>query len=71
MVVMTAVAPTATLPTARELEMMTPAVDLAPAVKAFFGTWEGTWDGVLASRLVVEAMDATSARIVYARADNP
>ena len=51
--------------------MMTPAVDLAPAVKAFFGTWEGTWDGVLASRLVVEAMDATSARIVYARADNP
>jgi hypothetical protein len=71
MVVMTGGAPTATLPTAPELEMMTPAADLAPTVKAFFGTWEGTGDGGLASRLVVEAIDATSARVVYAWADDP
>ena len=47
-VVMTGLAPTATLPMAPELEMTTPAADLAPTVKAFFGTWEGTWDGGLA-----------------------
>jgi hypothetical protein len=34
-------------------------------------TWEGTWDGVLSSRLVVEEIDATSARVVYAWADDP
>jgi hypothetical protein len=71
LVVMTGVAPTATLPAAPEVEMTPPAADLAPEVKAFFGTWEGTWDGVLASRLVVEAIDATSARVVYAWADDP
>jgi hypothetical protein len=48
-----------------------PAADLPPEVKAFFGTWEGTWDGVLPSRLVVEEIDATSARVVYAWADHP
>jgi hypothetical protein len=42
--------------------MTPPAADLPPEVKAFFGTW----DGVLASRLVVEEIDATYARVVYA-----
>jgi hypothetical protein len=46
--------------------MTPPAADLPPEVKAFFGTWEGTWDGVLASRLVVEEIDATYARVVDA-----
>ena len=50
-----------------EVRMTPPAADLPPEVKAFFGTW----DGVLASRLVVEEIDATYARVVYAWGDDP
>ena len=64
-------ASTVTLPSPPELRMTPPAADLPPEVTAFFGTWEGTWDGVLPSRLVVEEIDATSARVVYAWADDP
>ena len=71
MVVMTGVASAATLPAPPEVHMTTPAEDLPPEMKAFFGTWEGTWDGVPSSRLVVEEIDATSARVVYAWADVP
>jgi hypothetical protein len=70
-VVMTGAASAATLPAPPEIRMTPPAADLPPEVKAFFGTWEGTWDGVLPSRLVVEEIDATSARVVYAWADHP
>jgi hypothetical protein len=70
-VVMTGVTSAATLPAPPEIHMTTPATDLPPDVTAFFGTWEGIWDGGLASRLVVEEIDATSARVVYAWADDP
>jgi hypothetical protein len=71
MVVMTGVASAAILPAPPEIRMTPPAADLPPEVTAFFGTWEGTWDGILAGRLVVEEIDATSARVVYAWADDP
>jgi hypothetical protein len=70
-VIMGGAASAATLPAPPEVRMTPPAADLPPEVKAFFGTWEGTWDGVLASRLVVEEIDATYARVVYAWADDP
>jgi hypothetical protein len=70
-VIMGGVASAAILPAPPELRMTPPAADLPPEVAAFFGTWEGTWDGVLSSRLVVEEIDATSARVVYAWADDP
>jgi hypothetical protein len=33
--------------------------------------FSGTWDGVLPSHLVVEAIDMVSARVVYTWADHP
>jgi hypothetical protein len=70
-VIMGGAASAATLPAPPEVRMTPPAADLPPEVKAFFGTREGTWDGVLASRLVVEEIDATYARVVYAWANDP
>jgi len=35
------------------------------------GTWEGSWDGELFCRLVVEHIDGRSAQVVYAWADDP
>jgi hypothetical protein len=65
-------APSATiLPAPPELHITVPAADLPPEVAAFSGTWEGTWDDVLPSRLVVEEIDTESARVVYAWADHP
>lgn len=54
----------ASLPTP-PVTMTPPAPDLAPELAAFSGTWEGIWDGVLLSRLIVERIDTTSARVVY------
>jgi hypothetical protein len=51
--------------------MTPPAADLPREVAAFSGTWEGAWDSVLASRLVVESITADAARVVYAWADHP
>jgi hypothetical protein len=53
------------LPTPTDIAVIPPASDLAPEIAAFSGTWEGVWDGVLPSRLIVERIDATSARVVY------
>ena len=65
-------APSATiLPAPPEVHMTVPAADLPPEVAAFSGTWEGAWDNVLPSRLVVEEIDTESARVVFAWADHP
>jgi hypothetical protein len=65
-------APSATiLPAPPELHITVPAANLPPEVAAFSGTWEGAWDDVLPSRLVVEEIDTESARVVYAWADHP
>jgi ABC-type uncharacterized transport system substrate-binding protein len=64
-------APAATIPRLPEMHMTPPAADLPPAVAAFSGMWEGVWDGVLPSRLLVEAIDTASARLVYAWANHP
>ena len=53
------------LPTPTDVAIIPPGSDLAPELAAFSGTWEGVWDGVLPSRLIVERIDATSARVVY------
>lgn len=53
------------LPAPSNVAITAPASDLAPELAAFSGTWEGIWDGALPSRLIVERIDATSARVVY------
>ncbi len=53
------------LPAPTNVAITPPSSDLAPELAAFSGTWEGVWDGVLPSRLIVERIDATSARVVY------
>jgi hypothetical protein len=53
------------LPTPGNVTVTSPASDLAPELAAFSGTWEGAWNGNLPSRLIVERIDATSARVVY------
>jgi hypothetical protein len=64
--------PSATiLPAPPEVHMTVPAADLPPEVAAFSGTWEGAWDNMLPSRLVVEEIDTESARVVFAWADHP
>ena len=57
------------IPRPPEVNLTPPATDLPPEIAAFSGTWEGLWNGVLPSRLVVESIDAESARVVYAWAD--
>jgi hypothetical protein len=65
-------APSATiLPAPPELHITVPSAGLPPELAAFSGTWEGAWDDVLPSRLVVEEIDTESARVVYAWADHP
>ena len=61
----------ASLPTPSGITITQPDSDLPPEVAAFSGTWEGIWDGVLLSRLIVERIDWTSARVVYVWADDP
>jgi putative ABC transport system substrate-binding protein len=62
---------TVTVPGPPEVTMTPPAADLPPELAAYSGTWEGAWDNVLKSRLVVEHIDAEAARVVYAWADHP
>ncbi len=59
------------LPTPTGVNIAPPDPGLAPELAAFSGTWEGIWDGVLASRLIVEQIDADSARVVYIWGDDP
>ncbi len=55
----------AALPKPPDVAVTPPAPDLVPELAAFSGSWEGIWDGVLPSRLIVERIDAASARVVY------
>ena len=48
-----------------------PPAGLASELAAFSGTWEGMWDGILQSRLIVETIDTKSARVVYVWGDHP
>jgi hypothetical protein len=64
-------APAAAVPRPPEVPMTPPAADLPREVAAFSGTWEGAWNSVVASRLVVESINADTARVVYAWADHP
>jgi hypothetical protein len=59
-----------------DIHITPPAADLPPELAAFSGTWEGRWTysrlgNILLSRLVVEHIDAESARVVYAWGDDP
>lgn len=63
--------PRGTIPTPPNLRMTPPAADVPPDLAAFAGTWEGAWDGILPARLIVERIDAESARVVYAWAEHP
>jgi len=60
-----------TIPRPPEVRILPPAAHLPPEVATFSGTWEGVWGGGLPSRLVIEEIDMTSARVVYAWADHP
>lgn len=53
------------LPVPTDIDINPPGSDLTPELSAFSGTWEGVWDGVLQSRLIIERIDTTSARVVY------
>jgi putative ABC transport system substrate-binding protein len=54
---------TMAIPRPPEVNLTPPATDLPSEIAAFSGTWEGLWNGVLPSRLVVESIDADSARV--------
>jgi hypothetical protein len=54
----------AALPVPTDVAIIPPGSDLAPELAAFSGTWEGLWEGQAPGRLIVERIDATSARIV-------
>ena len=58
-------------PLPEDVQVVAPAVDLPPELAAYSGTWEGAWDNVLKSRLIVEQIDAEVARVIYAWADHP
>src|SRR5262249_16217281 len=64
-------APAAAIPRPPEVHVTPPSADLPREVAAFSGTWEGVWNNVISSRLVVEDIHADSARVVYAWADSP
>jgi len=59
------------LPAPSDVAITAPASDLPPELAAFSGAWEGIWDGVLPSRLIVGRIDTTSARVVYIWAGDP
>jgi hypothetical protein len=42
-----------------------PSVELPANVAAFSGAWQGTWENVRPSRLVIESIDVDQARIAY------
>jgi imidazolonepropionase-like amidohydrolase len=58
-------------PLPEDVKVVAPAADLPPELAAYSGTWEGAWGNVLKSRLVVEQIDAETARVIYAWADHP
>jgi ABC-type uncharacterized transport system substrate-binding protein len=62
---------TVTVPGPPEVIITPPAADLPPELAAYSGTWEGAWGNIRKSRLVVEKIDAESARVVYAWAEYP
>src|SRR5262249_51815189 len=64
-------APASAIPRPPEVHVTPPSADLPREVAAFSGTWEGAWDNVWSSRLVVEDIHADAARVVYAWADHP
>ena len=48
-----------------------PEEDLDPRLRALSGRWSGRWGGALASRLIVERIDAEEATVVYSWGDHP
>jgi len=59
--------PAFSLPEAR----IAPADAPSPPLLRYVGTWEGSWEGVLPSRIVVEEIHPQWASLVYAWADHP
>lgn len=59
------------LPTPPNIKIERPASDLDQDLAVFSGTWEGAWGGQHLSRLIVERIDATSARVAYVWDDDP
>ena len=53
------------------LNIVTPDPNLPKEITSFFGVWEGLWDGILPSQLVVEQIDLKQAIVVYGWADHP
>src|SRR5262249_1768116 len=64
-------APASAIPRPPEGHVTPPSADLPREAAAFARTWEGAWNNVVSSRLVVEDIHADSARVVYAWADHP
>jgi hypothetical protein len=58
-------------PTPSDVVISAPASDLAPELAAFSGTWEGAWDGEFPIRIIIEQIDATTARVVSIRGAQP
>jgi imidazolonepropionase-like amidohydrolase len=53
------------IPLPGHIGIIPPAPEVGPAA-AFSGAWAGTWDGGVEHRLVVEAVEPPTARVVYA-----
>jgi len=54
-----------------EVKIVDPPPGLKPEVTSMLGTWEGAWDGILPSRLIVYWTDGKWTGVVYAWADDP
>lgn len=61
----------ATLPGRPGTQITPPSAYLPPELASFSGIWEGSEDGVLPNRLIVEEIFPTWASIVYHWADSP
>ncbi len=60
-----------TLPAVPTLNIIPASKGLPPAFSRFLGTWEGTWDSGVKSRLVVWGINRATAMVVYAWSDDP
>ena len=61
----------AQVPLPRDFNIVPPSADLPKEIGAFSGRWEGTWDGLMETILIVEEIGPEKAKIIYAWADAP
>ena len=66
-----ALSETKEIPLPEDMEITVPQAGLPEGIAAFSGRWEGIWDGVLSSVLIVEKIDSDKATVIFAWGDCP